>query len=282
MFARAHQRHREFPARKGIARTRDVHLLRDLVQQLAGLRIFDQRQQRGLGDLHHGALGFDVKAADGLDQVAEQLDADGLGRLGREDVEDAAAQRVFADHLDRLALLVADAFQMRQQVFERNLLAHSQRESELPVEFGRLRAEQSRSHRCNGNGSFARSQTPQADRALLGDLVVRREALRRKYVDGRNRLRTREIGGHKNIEECFHQLAQRVGFLITVHQDQEIPLGGLPEQNQVQSFGRGGEARERKAGVRIASKPADHVLKRGVAAERLKEVANSGMRHKSS
>ncbi len=69
------------------------------------------------------ALRLHVEAADGFDQIAEQLDADGLGGFGRENVQDAAAQRVFADHLHRLALFVADAFQVRQQVFQRNLFA---------------------------------------------------------------------------------------------------------------------------------------------------------------
>ena len=67
-----------------------------------------------------------VESADGFDQIAEQLDADGLGRFGRKNVQDAAAQRILADHFHRVALLVTDAFQMRQQIFERNLLAHAQ------------------------------------------------------------------------------------------------------------------------------------------------------------
>ena len=71
MLPRAHQRNGELPTRKCIARTGNVDLLGDFAQQLAGLGILDQRQQRGLGDLHDGPLGFDVKAADGFDEIAE-------------------------------------------------------------------------------------------------------------------------------------------------------------------------------------------------------------------
>ncbi len=115
MLARPHQRHREFPARKRIAGARDVHLIGQLQKQLARFGIFGQRQQRGLRDFHHGALGLDIESSDGFDQVAKQLDADRLGRFGRENIQDAAAQRIFADHFHRVALFVADAFQVRQQ-----------------------------------------------------------------------------------------------------------------------------------------------------------------------
>ena len=47
----------------------------------------------------------------------------GFWRFRREDVEDAAAHRVLADHLDRLAPLVADAFEVRDHIFERQFFA---------------------------------------------------------------------------------------------------------------------------------------------------------------
>ena len=48
------------------------------------------------------ALGFGVERADRLDLVAEELDADRVGRIGREDVEDAAADAELAGDLDDL------------------------------------------------------------------------------------------------------------------------------------------------------------------------------------
>ena len=45
----------------------------------------------------------------------------GLLGFRRKHVQDAAANRIFADHLDRIAALVTDAFEVRDHVFERNL-----------------------------------------------------------------------------------------------------------------------------------------------------------------
>ncbi len=75
---------------------------------------------------------------------------------------------------------------------------------------------------------------------------MRREALRRQYVDGGNGVRVRQIGGDKKVEKCFDQLAQSLGLLVAVDQNQQIALGRLPEQNQVKGLGGGGKAGERK------------------------------------
>ena len=45
-------------------------------------------------------------------------------------------QRIFAYHFDRLALFVADAFQMLNQIFEGNLFASAQVERELAIKIG--------------------------------------------------------------------------------------------------------------------------------------------------
>ena len=115
MLARPDQRHREFPARERIAGARDIHLIGQFQKQLARFGIFGQRQQRRFRNFHHGALGLHIESSDGFDQVAKKLDADRLGRFGRENIQDAAAQRILAHHLHRVALLVADALQVRQQ-----------------------------------------------------------------------------------------------------------------------------------------------------------------------
>ncbi len=59
----------------------------------------------------------------------------------------------------------------------------------------------------------------------------------------------------------------------------QVALGGLPQQDEVQSFGGGGESGERKARVRIANQTADDILECRVAAERLKQIANCWVRH---
>ena len=64
------------------------------------------------------ALGFDVERADRLDLVAEELDADRVGRVGGEDVEDAAADAELAGHLDDLGPRHAALEQPGRQLFD--------------------------------------------------------------------------------------------------------------------------------------------------------------------
>ena len=70
--------------------------------------LLGQRQDLDFGDLHDGALGLDIESADGFDLVAEEFDAQGAGAFGAEDVQDAAADGIFADHFHGIAPLVAD------------------------------------------------------------------------------------------------------------------------------------------------------------------------------
>ncbi len=98
----------------------------------------------------------------------------GLADSGREDVQDAAAHGVFADHFHRLAALVSDAFQVCDDILQRHFVADAQVERELPVEVAGLDAQQRRRYRHDGDGDAAGGQPPQADGALLADLGVRR------------------------------------------------------------------------------------------------------------
>ncbi len=64
------------------------------------------------------ALGFDVERPDRLDLVAEELDADRVGRVGGKDVEDAAADAELAGDLDDLGPRHSAFEQPRRQVFD--------------------------------------------------------------------------------------------------------------------------------------------------------------------
>ena len=66
-------------------------------------------EQLGFVEAGLRALGFGVELADGVDFVAEELDAHGTVGFGRVDVEDAAAARELAGHFDEVHLRVADA-----------------------------------------------------------------------------------------------------------------------------------------------------------------------------
>ena len=66
------------------------------------------------------ALGFGVEGPDRLDLVAEELDADRLGRVGGEDVEDAAAEAELAGDLDDLGPRHPPLEQPAGQLFDRH------------------------------------------------------------------------------------------------------------------------------------------------------------------
>ena len=78
-------------------------------QQVLRHRRFGERQQLRLVEAGLRALRFGIEFADGFDLVAEEFDAHGAIGLGRVDVEDAAAARELAGHLDEVHLRVADA-----------------------------------------------------------------------------------------------------------------------------------------------------------------------------
>ena len=112
------------------------------------------------------------------------------------------------------------------------------------------------------------------------DFAVRRMPLRGQHVHGGDGLRARQIGSDEQIEEGVHQLAQSLGLLVAVHHDDDVALGGLPQQHDIERFGGGGESGERLARARVANQPADHLLKGRVATERLKQITDRWMGHK--
>ena len=140
----------------------------------------------------------DVEAADGFDEVAEQIDADGLLRFGRKDVENAAAYRILAHHFDGLAAFISHAFEMCDHVLHGHFVPGLESQRELAVELGRLYPHQSGCYRQNCYGDALRGEAPEADGALLKDFGVGREALQRQSVEGGKELRpSGSLRGHQ-------------------------------------------------------------------------------------
>ena len=102
-------------------------------EQVFGHGRFGQRQKLGFVEAGLRALRLGVELADGLDLVAEELDAHGAVRFGRVDIEDSAAAGELAGHLDQVHLRVADAGQMRGEDFDVDLFAAAQRDGEAGV-----------------------------------------------------------------------------------------------------------------------------------------------------
>ena len=163
--------------------------------------------------LQHRSLRLGVEQPHRFDQVAEELDAHRARRFRREHVQDAAAHRVLAHHLDRVAALVADALQVRDDLFERDLLLGAQRQRELPIEVGRVGPQQRGGDRRDGYGHAPARQPPQPDGPLLADLRVRRQVLVRQHVQRGNHLRAAQTAaGGQQVEERLHRLGEQFGL----------------------------------------------------------------------
>ena len=102
-------------------------------EQVFGDRRFGQRQKLRFVEARLRALRFGVELADGVDLVAEELDAHRAIGLGRVDVEDAAAARELAGHFDQVHLRVADAGQVAGEDFDVEFFAAAHRDGEAGV-----------------------------------------------------------------------------------------------------------------------------------------------------
>ncbi len=105
----------------------------DRGQQALGDRRLGQRQQLRFVEARLRALRLGIEFADGLNLVAEELDAHGAVGFGRVDVENSAAARELARHFDEIHLRVADAGQVRGEHFDVDLFAALERDGEAGV-----------------------------------------------------------------------------------------------------------------------------------------------------
>ncbi len=87
-------------------------------------------------ELAERALRVGVEGADRLDLVAEELDADGVARVGREDVEDPAAEAELPRDLDHLDPVHPLADQPARQVLHLDRVAHPDRPGRLRQRLG--------------------------------------------------------------------------------------------------------------------------------------------------
>jgi hypothetical protein len=85
-------------------------------------------QENGLVGVLRAALGDGVEKAHRVELVAEELRAHGVVAGGREDVEDAAAQRELPDALDERRARVARADELFGQLVQVILGARAQRD----------------------------------------------------------------------------------------------------------------------------------------------------------
>ena len=104
-------------------------------QQVFGYGRFSKRQKLRLVQAGLRALRLRIELADGIDFVAEKLDADGPIGFGRVDIENSAAARELARHFHQVHLRVAHAGQMRGEDFDVHLFAAAQLHGQAGIVF---------------------------------------------------------------------------------------------------------------------------------------------------
>ena len=141
------------------------------------------------------ALRLRIELADGLDLVAEELDAHGPVGLGRIDIENAAAPRELAGHLHQVHLRVAHAGQVRGEHFDVDLFAAAQRDGEAGVVVAIEELERRRFDRRDEDGDGAGGELPQRGRALLLHVGMRRKIFKGKHIVSGQAHHARRIDG---------------------------------------------------------------------------------------
>ncbi len=215
-------------------------------------------RRRALVELGAGALGLGVEFADGLDLVAEEVDADGAVLLGGVDVDDAAADGDLAGHLDDIDAGVADGEEMLDEHVGDVLFADVEVEGEAAVE---VAGEELHAGGFDGDDDEARAGVmsgdfPEGGGAGLLDFGVGGEVFEGEDVvsgeaeDG--------FGG-----ECSGELAggedggvEGFGGLVVGDDDDGRSGGGADEVGKVEGASGGGESRDTttpRAGAQMAS-----------------------------
>ena len=180
--ARPHQRHPEFPSRKRFARDwRRVRFVAAPRARETDPATSDIRPAAEASRLRSSAPSAAISASNRrIDSIRSPKNSmrTGCSSFSGKNIQDAAANRILADHLHRIALLVADALAGARSGLRAESPRRPQRQRELPVEVARLGAQQRRCDRRNRDRNLLSGQPPQPDRALLADLAVRRQILR--------------------------------------------------------------------------------------------------------
>ena len=160
------------------------------------------------------ALRFGIEFADGFNFVAEELDADGAVGFGRVDVENSAAARELAGHLDEVHLRVADAGEMRGEDFDVDFFAALEGDGEAGIV---IEIEELESGGLDGSDEDidgAGGELPQGGGALLLHVGVRREIFKGKHVVGGKADDAGGIDGAGELASGLEERLQRFGGLV--------------------------------------------------------------------
>ena len=214
-------------------------------EQLLGDGRFCERQQQRVVEGAAGALGLGVELADGLDLVAEEIDADGAVGLRGEDVDDAAANGDLTGHFDNIDAGVADGEEVFEQHLRQVLLADAQVQGEGTVEIAREEPHAGGFERRDdeaGGVFLVAGNFPERRGALLLDIGVRREVFEGENVVSRQAKDLLRGEGSGEVASGEDGGVECLGGLVVRDDDDAGGGGGLYEERQIEGAGGEGEA----------------------------------------
>ena len=180
-------------------------------------RRLGQRQQLGLVQAGLRALRLRIEFADGLNLVAEELDAHRPVVLGRIDVENSAAPRELARHFDQVHLRVAHRGQVAGEHFDVDFFAAPQGDGQAGVVLAVEELERRRLDGRNEDVDSAGGELPQRRSALLLHVRMRREIFKGKHIVGRQTNHARRIDRAGQFAAGLEHRLQRFGGLVVGH-----------------------------------------------------------------
>ncbi len=183
-----------------------------------------------------------IELANGVGFVAEELDTERAVGFRRVHVEDAAANRVLARHLDYVGGGVPDGVEMREEGIEIEGFATTDGAGEAGVVVAGAQADGCRCHGRDDDGCRTGSDLPQSRGALFLEFRVRREILEGKHVasgEGDNGLR---IAGGSEFTEAAEDRQEIFHRAVVVDDEDERASGSALKKHEQQGFRRGREA----------------------------------------
>ena len=208
---------------------------------------FGEGQEAGFVEGSSGALGVGVEFADGLDFVAEELEADGAIGFGGVDVEDAAAAGELAGHLDDVGARVADAGEVGEERFDVDLFAATENLREAGVEGRGKELHGGGFDGSDNDGGFAGGDLPEGLGALLLNVGVGGEIFERQDVVGREAQDTVGWDGSGEVATGAEGEMHGVRGLVIGNDDDGWNLSGAREERNVEGAGGRGESRNTPA-----------------------------------
>ena len=239
---------------------------------------FGERQQRGAFHGIGGTLRIGIECADGFDRVAEKLDANGLRRFGRENVDDAAANGELSRHLAGDLLFVAGAERKSIRSSWANGFVALDRASQIAIEIAVAHAPQRRLYGRDHQIGFARSQSPERDGAIFGNFRVRRAIfVGQNVVGGKMYDASAGFRGDGAVKPA-ERLEQFFGALIGVHEQDDGATEFAKNQRDEDRFCGVGETGEGNFGF-LAAKFFAALLNRCEARDSGDEFGNERENH---